>query len=71
MRIGLQVAATVADTDARYESALVPNLERQETKVAVSLAGDELELFVTNTAGVTTRYIDESGRRDVHRPSLA
>jgi Lipocalin-like domain len=44
----------------RYESALIPNLERQETKAAVSLAGDELKLFVTNAAGVRT---DEAYRR--------
>ncbi len=44
----------------RYEAALIPNVEKQETKATVSLAGDELKLFVTNSLGVRT---DEVYRR--------
>jgi len=38
----------------KYEAALIPNAETQETKVTVSLAGDELKLVGTSPAGVRT-----------------
>ena len=36
----------------KYEIALIPNNDNQETKTSVSLAGDELKLVTTSSAGV-------------------
>jgi hypothetical protein len=38
----------------KYEGSLIPNVETQETKVTVSLTGDELKLVGTSPAGVRT-----------------
>jgi len=38
----------------RFEGALIPNAEGQETKSSVSLVGDELKLSATSPAGVKT-----------------
>jgi hypothetical protein len=35
----------------KYEIALIPNNDRNETKASVSLAGDELKLTIMTTAG--------------------
>ena len=36
----------------KYEIALIPNNDNQETKTSVSLSGDELKLVTTSPAGV-------------------
>jgi hypothetical protein len=36
----------------KYEIALIPNNDTQETKAAISLAGDELKLVIVSAAGV-------------------
>jgi hypothetical protein len=45
-----------------YEGALNPNNEGTETKVSVSLAGDELKLTATNPAGVRTDFVYRRAR---------
>jgi Lipocalin-like domain len=35
----------------KYEGALIPNVEGQETKAVVTLTGDELKLVITSPAG--------------------
>ena len=41
----------------KYEIALIPNNDSLETKVSISLAGDELKLVGTSPTGVKTESV--------------
>jgi hypothetical protein len=46
----------------KFEIALIPNNDRNETKAAVSLAGDELKLTLTTAAGGRTDTVYRRAR---------
>jgi putative tryptophan/tyrosine transport system substrate-binding protein len=57
----------------RYEGALIPNAEGAETKVSVTLAGDELKLTATNGLGESVYRRAEAWRplaAPVQQPAL-